>query len=270
MNTKEFSDRFDALLNSYKTSVPYGYEQGTFDFTLNEYEKSLYLTQAQEQLVENYFKQSAEIDSTFEGSEYARKSIEALVKDLELSATSDIQTQHIVKDSQFFEIPDEADLWFVIYEAVRYSTESSDSNSIKECDKTMISNLGYGYTLVVPITHDDFYRTYHNPFRGVTTKRALRLNAGDKLYEVVSKFPIDTYYIRYVSKPEPIILEDLPDGITVNGVNTEQTCKLDDSLHYTILSMAVQLAISYHGLTSSTPSVPKSSKKKKSKDDDED
>jgi len=46
MTAKEFSDKFDTLLNSYKTSVPYGYEQGNFDFTLNEYEKSIYLTQA--------------------------------------------------------------------------------------------------------------------------------------------------------------------------------------------------------------------------------
>ena len=81
MNEKEFSDKFDTLLNSYKTSVPYGYEEGSFDFTLNEYEKSIYLTQAQESFVRSYFTNSTDIDGTFEGSENARKSIESLVKD---------------------------------------------------------------------------------------------------------------------------------------------------------------------------------------------
>ena len=88
------------------------------------------------------------------------------------------------------------------------------------CDKDMIDNLGYGYTNVIPITHDDFYRTYHNPFRGATTRRALRLNTGDKTYEIVAKYPIDKYFIRYVSKPEPIILEDLPDGLTIDNISS--------------------------------------------------
>ena len=274
MNEKEFSDRFDTLLNSYKQSAPYGYEQGILDFTLNEYEKSVYLTQAQEQFVESYFKQSTEIDNTFEGSEYARKSIEALVRDLELSPVSVSSHQHIVKDSQFFMLPnnlaDDSQLWFIIYEAVKYDTDPAHEDSVKGCDKEMINNLGYGYTNVIPITYDDFYRTYHNPFRGASNRRALRLNAGDKLYEVVSKFPIDKYYIRYVAKPEPIILENLPDGLTIEGVATKQTCKLDDSLHDTILSMAVQLALQYHNLTASATSVPQTTKPSRRKKDDDD
>ena len=139
---------------------------------------------------------------------------------------------------------------------MKYDTDPAHEDSVKGCDKEMINNLGYGYTNVIPITYDDFYRTYHNPFRGASNRRALRLNAGDKLYEVVSKVPIDKYYIRYVAKPEPIILENLPDGLTIEGVATKQTCKLDDSLHDTILSMAVQLALQYHNLTASATSVP--------------
>lgn len=271
MDELEFSNRFDTLLNSYKKGVPYGYEQGILDFTLNEYEKSVFLTQAQETFVEGYFKQSTTVDDTFEGSEYARKSIEALVNDIELSPTTDVSVKHIVNGSQFFKLPnDAADLWFIVYEAIKYDTDSTHENSVSGCDKELVDNLGYGYTNIIPITHDDFYRTYHNPFRGATSRRALRLNVGDKTYEIVSKFAIDKYFIRYVTKPQPIILEDLPDGLTINGKTEKQTCLLDDSLHDTILNMAVQLALNYYNLTAKSSSTSQQTKSSKKNDDNDD
>lgn len=267
MDIKEFSDKFDTLLNSYKTSVPYGYEQGNFDFTLNEYEKSIYLTQAQENFVRGYFTNNTDINATFEGSENARKSLEALVKDVEINEVDTAQYRHIVANSKFYIVP--KDLWFTIYESVKYATKQSHNIPDKDCVINTINTLGNAYTNVIPVTHDDFYRTYNNPFRGVTNKRALRLTAGNRLYEVVSKYDIQTYFIRYVKKPEPIILEDLPDGLTINGVSTAQTCKLDETLHNFILSSAVQLALQYHSLTTGKVSVPQQTSSKK-KDDDSD
>ena len=277
MDKKEFSDKFDTLLNSYKTSVPYGYEQGNFDFTLNEYEKSIYLTQAQEAFVRGYFTSATDIDATFEGSENARKSIEALVYDavLESSETLNLR-QHIVKGSKFFSLEKDAnnvplDVWFVIYESLVY--ETSEEDDIKKPNSCVYDNVdakGWGYTISIPITHDDFYRTYNNPFRGVTNRRALRLTAGEKLYEVVSKYDIDKYFIRYVKRPEPIILENLPDGLTINGKDepNDPVCVLDESLHDIILSNAVQLALQYHSLTTGKVPVPQQTSSKK--DDDKD
>ena len=273
MDEKEFSDRFDTLLNSYKTSVPYGYEQGNFDFTLNEYEKSIYLTQAQEQFVKGYFSTATDVDATFEGSENARKSIESLVYDAELEPW-DTQRLHITKDSTFFRLDKDSenndrnlDIWFIIYESLKYVYDTEEGTPTN-CIATSVDTQGNSYTNVIPITHDDFYRTYNNPFRGATNKRALRLTAGNNLYEVISKYPIDKYYIRYVKKPEPIILEDLPDDLTINGKSTSQTCQLDDTLHDTILSMAVQLALQYHTLT--TGKVPVPQEKSSKKDDNND
>ena len=267
MDKKEFSDKFDTLLNSYKTSVPYGYEQGNFDFTLNEYEKSIYLTQAQEQLVRGYFTSTTDVDTAFEGSENARKSIEALVKDVELHNVDTSEHNHIVKESKFFIIPDDA--WFIVYESVKYSTEGEGNIPSKECTINTIKAQGNAYTNVMPITHDDFYRTYNNPFRGITDKRALRLTAAGKLYEVVSKYDIDTYFIRYVKRPEPIILENLPDGLTINGKNSPNNpvCELDESLHDIILGTAVQLALQYHSLTTGKVPVPQQTSSKKEDDD---
>lgn len=132
-----------------------------------------------------------------------------------------------------------------------------------------IKAQGNAYTNVMPITHDDFYRTYNNPFRGVTNRRALRLTAANKLYEVVSKYDIDKYFIRYVKRPEPIILEDLPDGLTINGKDEAQTCLLDESLHDVILSNAVQLALQYHSLSSGARPIQQEQKSSKKKDDDD-
>ena len=282
MTAKEFSDKFDTLLNSYKTSVPYGYEQGNFDFTLNEYEKSIYLTQAQEALVRGYFTSATDVDVTFEGSENARKSIEALVYDAVLETSDALNLrQHIVKGSKFFSLEEDSEgnplnIWFVIYESLVYETsKEGDVKEPTECIYDNVDAKGWGYTVVIPITHDDFYRTYNNPFRGATSRRALRLTAGEKLYEVVSKYPIDKYFIRYVKRPEPIILEELPDGLSIYGKsstytvdNVEICCELDESLHDIILSNAVQLALQYHTLTTGKVPVPQQTSSKKDDDND--
>ena len=99
--------------------------------------------------------------------------------------------------------------------------------------------------IVVPTTHDEFYKTYHNPFKGPSSTRALRLDVGDNQVEIVGG--TGDYFIRYLRKPYPIILEDLTG--TSDYVNFEQKpystiCELDESLHRTILTTAVNLAIS--------------------------
>ena len=61
--------------------------------------------------------------------------------------------------------------------------------------------------------------------------------------EVISTYNVDSYLIRYISKPTPIVLEQLPDGLSINGVNTESECELNPVVHRAILERAVQLAI---------------------------
>ena len=60
-----------------------------------------------------------------------------------------------------------------------------------------------------------------------------------------------TYKIRYVRRPSPIVLEDLPDGLTVDGVSTMSECELNPILHVDILNKAIELAISTRGYNSS-------------------
>ena len=61
--------------------------------------------------------------------------------------------------------------------------------------------------------------------------------------ELVSKYNVDEYIIRYLNKPTPIILIDLPSELSINGVNEETECILHEALHREILYRAAQLAI---------------------------
>lgn len=101
---------------------------------------------------------------------------------------------------------------------------------------------------MVPVTQDEYHRIKRNPFRGPTYRRALRLDLSDTkgpngVIEIVSKFRIGSYYARYIKKLEPIVLIDLPDGLSINGQNKETECKLHEAVHRDILEMAVRLAL---------------------------
>jgi len=96
---------------------------------------------------------------------------------------------------------------------------------------------------VVPITHDDYYRVRNNPFRGPAKRRVLRLDNGANQIELVSSIPNYKYTVRYLKKPEPIVLANFK-TVSIDGVSTPQTCKLPDLLHRDILQRAVTLALS--------------------------
>lgn len=44
-----------------------------------------------------------------------------------------------------------------------------------------------------------------------------------------------SYTVRYLRKPRPIILDDLDDGLSIQGISVKSECELDESLHPEIL-----------------------------------
>lgn len=240
MGIQEFSDEFDVLVASYAHKNLFGEESSQLDLNFDEYEKSVFLTQAQEAAVKNIYS-SKTTDDAFEYSEADRRQIESLVvtkiydnskEDYDILAT-------IVKDKEkntteykdkyihtVYELP--SNCWYIVYEQV---TLGGDDTCIN--DKIVD---------VVPVTHDIYHRTVNNPFRGPNTRKVLRLDKGETKVELVSKYDVSQYLIRYLKRPEPIILVNL-DGVSINNQIQAQTCKLSDSLHRTILEIAVQIAI---------------------------
>ena len=218
MTTKEFSDAFDTMLNSYS------------DFSsilaFDEYEKSLFLTQAQEQLIVELYTGRNNKTSSFEETEELRSSLKRLIKtDTPTESSEDFKG--ISKYSKFFILPN--DVLFITYESATLDDESAGCKNGSEI-------------LITPVTQDEFYRVMNNPFRQASKRKALRLDNGLDIAEIVTKYNIKDYTIRYLSKPTPIILANLED-VSIDGENKITECKLDSVMHKYILERAVALAI---------------------------
>ena len=220
MTTEEFSNEFDILLNSYSS-------KDNQSVNIDEYEKSVFLTKAQEDLIISAYNGKNSTYDAFEKTEEIRRYLSNLVKTKEATRLNKTQIQ-TSSDSYFFNLP--KDVWFITYEyAILNDDKLPCKNSID--------------ALVVPVTQDEFYRVYNSPFKGSTNKRVLRLDSDNNTIELVSKYNIDKYIVRYLSKPSPIILEDLTEGLSINDQSKKTDCILNTSLHRKILDRAVLLAL---------------------------
>ena len=229
MTNQEFSDEFSTLLNSYANIAEFGDQVSRADIVLDEYEKSVFLTQAQEELVVALYTGKNVYGDTFEDTEEMRRYLEGLVKRKEYTQEDEVSGEIAVSPtSVFFRLPDK--LAFIVMEQATYDDESLGCMDGKTVD-------------VRPVTHDEYLRVSRNPFIGATKRRVLRLDKSDGLVEIISDYGIGKYTITYLAKPNPIVLEDLPDNLTVGGENHETACELNPMLHRMILENAVRKAL---------------------------
>lgn len=217
MTPQEFSNEFDILYNNVMSNQAPG---------LDEYEKSIFLTTAQEDLLLELYNGKNPLGDSFEKTEEIRRYLSDLVKTYTTTDKVEKDTG-LSKHSVFFKLPE--DLWFITYESVNL-----EDAKLKCLDNSDV--------LVIPITQDDYHRIKGNPFRKAKDNRVLRLDLDSNLVELISEYNISKYFIRYLSKPTPIILIDLPDGLTINNISNETNCKLNPLLHRFIVKRAVELA----------------------------
>ena len=229
MTTEEFSDQFDVLLNSYYMQANFNEDASNATVYLNEYEKSVFLTDAQEQLIISYY--SGRALEGFEKTEEVRKYLDELVIDY-TSSTFNSRSEYNNFKTTKLKLPD--DCWFIIWEGAKYDT--SDKCLNKEVE-------------VTPIEHDNIWRLISNPFKGVTDKRILRLNIEGNNIELISKYDLKYYHNRYIKSPSPIILIDLPEGLKIEGSSIKTDCHLSEVLHSQILDLAVKNAIQSKSVT---------------------
>ena len=215
MTTQEFSNEFDILYNNIMSNSAPG---------LNEYEKSVFLTLAQEAFVLDVYNGKYN-ENSFESTEEVSDYINTLVRQAQI--TDSAEGNGISKKSVFYQLPN--DLWFITYESVILRDDALNCKNGQE-------------VIVKPITQDKYYSISKNPFRGANDRRVLRLLSNNKA-ELISKYRIESYLIRYLSKPEPIILADLSSyGVTINDKTEVTECKLNPAVHRILLNRAVQLA----------------------------
>ena len=138
MTTKEFSDAFDTLLNSYSTKVNFGDSPTLGGLVLDEYEKSLFLTQAQEQIVVELYTGRNEKSSSFEKTEELRSNLKSLIRTATIPE-SDEDFKGISKYSKFFILP--PDVLFITYETATLSDDNAGCKNGSEI-------------LITPVTQD--------------------------------------------------------------------------------------------------------------------
>jgi hypothetical protein len=233
MTCEEFSNEFDVLVNSFTNIEPYK-SLGLLNF--DEYEKSVFLTKAQENIVLRCYNGHNAFGKGFEGNEEIRRSLNELVRISfsEPDGTAIPSTYSMSSTSYFFRIP--SDAWALVYESVLL-------NSSDECLKDKELE-------VTPITYDEYHKLKKNPFRGSNDRRALRIDVSSqqfasdiKMVEIVCDYDIKYYKYRYLTQPSPIILTDLHDGLKINEITVKTECILNSLIHRTILDEAIHLAL---------------------------
>ena len=211
MTIGELSTEFDLLYNNISSNKAPG---------LTEYEKSVFLTQAQERLILEFYsgdRVNIGADTTEEVREYLSNFIEKKVLQEDTTNTNII-------GEKAYKLP--SDLWFVLQEYVTQIKKDCDSATIK---------------YVVPTTFDDFVKRSRSPFSGVDTQ-VLRL-AEKNSHFLHTKIKYKDYVITYIRKPKPIILEDLSDyNLSIDGITTISEPEIASQLHRQLLLTAVQIA----------------------------
>lgn len=214
MSTEEFEREFDILYNNIMSNAAP---------SIDAYEKSVFLTKAQEEIV------TAIYDGSFEHTEKLTESIDVLVTQMTYDSFFDAEPvpdwKKISPDSRMFKLSPPA--MFITYEELTSHEKDKCGNETK--------------VLVKPVKHDEYYRIIRNPFRRPRKREALRLNTED-MVEIVSTYQNYTYKVRYLRRPQPIILYDKQPGLTIEGRDSRTECELPPMVHRLILDRAVQLA----------------------------
>lgn len=243
MTCNEFSTEFDILYNNATSNqAP----------PLNSYEKSVVLTQAEEEIVLDLYRGGSlqPFDLTEEVSSYLSPIIKDEIIDGDSLQKYDGTDDNINPLTKEYDVTlvnkingnNKQDCWFIVYESALVSYADNPCNTEV-------------YSEVIPTTYDTFLRRQKNPFKKPRKGRILRLNIGKpgcndmprSLYLVHPKgSTIDSYRYTYLKRPNPIVLENLYeyDGyeLSVNGVSEQTECELGSAIHRQILYRAVDIA----------------------------
>lgn len=218
MDHIEFSNEFDVLYNNIMSNAAPG---------LNEYEKSVFLTKGQEEIVKNYFNPKGnKYGEGMDDSPKRQIDFSELIKVAQgiPSTTSPLTFD---KRAKVFDLP--SDLFIVINEAVSTNT---------------------GTKQVIPISYAEYTRLMSKPYKEPLKYQAWRIisTSSEKISTeliVNSNETIAEYLLRYIRRPAPIITADLSSeygNLTINGIGTISECELNPIIHQEILQRAVELA----------------------------
>lgn len=244
MTNTEFSNEFDVLYNSITSNQAPG---------LDEYEKSVFLTKAQSEILREYFNPRVDgANGGFDGSQKRQYDFSSLIK---ISALQEVYGNSIAngidKRGRYYQFP--ADYFLSVNEIIEDEHKQYSVISISYSDYQRLMMKPYAYP-----PKNSVWRLFTST---KTTKDTEGSSYTVPVAEIIGKFGDTTQYrLRYIKRPSPILLSDFSsDGVTIEGQDgkgiTEdvEVCELPKQLHQEILERAVTLAkIVYLGGTTST------------------
>lgn len=253
MTIQEFSDQFDILYSATTEG----------NSTIDEYQKSTFLTKAQYQILKEHFEFPSGPTAAvgFDGSAKRQIDFSALLRTKKVtpikvdSAESPYPTLNLYKvsiaDDKSELDPYDNQIMFPVQEMAVVTTNTNSNAKLLQ---------------VIPITHLDLRTILSRPYGQPLKRQAWRLftvierdtsysnintednNESDKFYQDLYVIAhngetLDSYTITYIKRPQPIVLIDLSDtNLSVEGQTTPHGCELDPTLHNEILERAVTLA----------------------------
>lgn len=249
-SASEWSQAFDMSWNNITSNQAPG---------LNEYEKSYYLTRAQNELVKNWY------IATSKGNNLGAGFDETTLRQMDFSNL--IVTKSSIFNSTpipptidlralVFNMPSENTVIAIVNEQIGlYKTDTTDTT----VDISKITTTRQ----VIPVSYAEYLRLMSKPFKEPLKWQAWRL-LSNKNAEIILNTPDKenynnkVYTVRYVKKPAPIILAKLSDydsNLKIEGKDNVQNpvCELNGSAHEAILQRAVELAkLAWEGDASAT------------------
>lgn len=236
MDNSEMSLQFDILYNNINSNQSPGF---------NSYEKSIFLTKAQNEILKNHLNPNSpgnNLKEGFDDNEKRQIDFSMLMDSAEMESLEDCSCLGIKFDSRslVYEIPDNV---FVIL---------NEQLLIKQTDNNQTKDI---FRQINPISYVEYLRLMSKPLKEPLKNQVWRLLTGTTGIGKLAELILTTddllqdgdkiYVIRYVKKPTPIILENLEDygeGVSIEGFTQEMPCKLDTILHDEIVQRAVELA----------------------------
>lgn len=257
MTCNEFSDMFDTLLNSYASQAIFGEGAAKTEVVLDEYEKSVLLTQAQDLIVKSYFYGNQNPQGQgFDDSIRRQVDFSSLIKTATLSKAS----------SQTSVFDDRGIIYNMPPKVVNGTPVANSTDVLYILNEKMIATSGNTKKdyVVVPLNYKEYDREMSKAYAQPFKKQAWRLfqnsqTGFDVQSELIPIWDISdaatasspsvtlSYKIRYVKRPDPIVLVSLPNGLTIDGFDDVTECTLNPIVHMDILNKAVEIAVSTRG-----------------------
>lgn len=225
MTTQEFSNEFDVLYNNIMSNQAPG---------LDEYEKSVFLTKAQSEILKNYFNPK--------GNKYGQGFDESAKRQIDFSTLITVAKPPQQTSIEGYVKFDDRSKLYKMPKDILFMLNETGISTVDEV-KRLIS--------IIPINYEEYARLMSKPWKQPLKNQGWRLfqstGGVDYISEVVIKYnsTLTDYKIRYVRRPKPIILANLADeysNISIEGLDNITECELDPILHPEILQRAVELA----------------------------